>query len=58
MQMTGDPQADALSIRFSAAAIEQSDAVEAGIILDADVDGRRVAIAILDLRKRVALPCP
>jgi len=56
MKIKYDPQADAMYIRFSEIEIEHSDEVEAGIILDYDVDDRLVAIEILDLHKRVALP--
>ncbi|HXH13449.1 MAG TPA: DUF2283 domain-containing protein [Alphaproteobacteria bacterium] len=43
-------------IRLSEAEIEHSDEVEAGIILDYDIEDRLVAIEILDVRKRVAPP--
>ena len=56
MRITHDPQADAMYIRFSEVEIEHSDEVETGVIFDYDADDRVVAIEILDVRKRVALP--
>ena len=56
MKIKYDPQADAMYIRLSEAEIEHSEEVEPGIILDYTVEDHLVAIEILDVHKRVALP--
>lgn len=56
MRMRYDPQADALYLRLSDAAIEHSEEVEPGVILDYDEQERLVGIELLDVSKRVAPP--
>lgn len=54
MKTTYDPEADALYVRFAEAAIVESEEVSDGVVLDFDVEGRIVAIEVLDARKHLA----
>ena len=48
MKTTYDPEAHALYVRFAEAAIVESEEVSDGVVLDFDVEGRIVAIEVLD----------
>jgi uncharacterized protein YuzE len=48
MKVTYDEQANALYVRFTDAAIEASEEVRPGLIIDFDSDGRIVAFEMLD----------
>ena len=54
MRTRYDPEADALYMRLAEAPIVDSEEVRPGIVLDFDVDGRVVAIEILDVSEHVA----
>lgn len=56
MKVTYDPQVDAIRIRFSEAAIVESDEDKPGVILDYDKDGNVVAMEILDASERMSNP--
>ncbi len=56
MKVTYDPQVDAMRIRFSDAAVEESDEEKPGIILDYDKDGNVVALEVLDASKHMSDP--
>lgn len=53
MKASYDPEVDALSIRWSDTAIEESDEVESGVILDYDQDGNVLGVEILNASKRI-----
>lgn len=53
MKASYDPEVDALSIRWSDTAIEESDEVESGFILDYDQEGNVVGVEILDASTRI-----
>ena len=46
-----DPRADALYIRFREAAVDESDEVRAGVIMDYDRKGKPIGIEVLDASK-------
>lgn len=48
MKITYDSEADALYIRFRDGKIEESDEVSEGFIVDYDLDGKPIALEILD----------
>jgi uncharacterized protein YuzE len=48
VSMKYDPQVDVLRLRFNDAAIEESEQVEPGVILDFDEAGNIVGIELLD----------
>ncbi|WP_297106600.1 DUF2283 domain-containing protein [uncultured Devosia sp.] len=48
-----DPDADAAYIRFSAGAVEESEEVSPGIVLDFDKDGHIVGMEVLQARKQL-----
>ncbi len=54
MKATYDKDSDAFYVRFSNAAITESEEVRPGLILDFDVDGRIVSIELLDAHKQLA----
>ena len=54
MKATYDEQANALYVRFSDAAIEASEEVRPGLIIDFDAAGRIVAFEMLDARTQLA----
>jgi uncharacterized protein YuzE len=56
MKVKYDQEADVLRIRFSSAAIDESDEEKPGIILDYDRDGNIVGIEILNASKRMEDP--
>jgi uncharacterized protein YuzE len=53
MQANYDAEVDVLRIRWSEAAIEESDQDQPGIILDDDKDGNIVGVEILNASKRI-----
>ena len=54
MKTLYDPEADALYVRFADAEIVDSETVAPGIVLDFDIDGRIVALEVLDARRQLA----
>ena len=52
MKVHIDREADALSLRLSDAAVDESDEVAPGIILDYDIDDNVVGIEVLDVSLR------
>jgi uncharacterized protein YuzE len=54
MKATYDEQANALYVRFTNAAIEISEEVRPGLIIDFDADGRIVAFEMLDANTQLA----
>ena len=48
-----DPQVDVLRIRFGSTAIEESEQIEPGIIIDYDDQGNVVGVEILDASERI-----
>ena len=54
MKATYDEQANALYVRFTNAAIEASEEVRPGLIIDFDADGRIVAFEMLDANTQLA----
>lgn len=53
MKASYDPKADSLWIRWNTAAIEESDEVQPGVILDYDADGSVVGIEVLNASKKI-----
>jgi uncharacterized protein YuzE len=49
-----DAEADALYVRFAEAPVVESEEVRPGLILDFDVDGRIVAVEILDASEHLS----
>ncbi len=56
IQLTYDPQADALYIRLRHAKVDESDEVSAGVIVDYDRKGKPVGIEVLDASRFVGSP--
>jgi len=56
MKVKYDQEVDVLRIRFSSAAVDESDEEKPGIILDYDRDGNIVGIEILNASKRMEDP--
>jgi uncharacterized protein YuzE len=54
MKTLYDAESDALYVRFSDARIVESDQVSDGVVLDCDIEGRIVAIELLDASKHLA----
>jgi uncharacterized protein YuzE len=54
MKATYDEQANALYVRFTNAAIDASEEVRPGLIIDFDADGRIVAFEMLDANTQLA----
>jgi uncharacterized protein YuzE len=54
MKTIYDSSADALYVRFAEASVVESEEVADGVILDFDVEGRIVAIELLDASKHIA----
>ena len=54
MKATYDEKANALYVRFTNAAIEVSEEVRPGLIIDFDADGRIVAFEMLDANTQLA----
>ena len=52
MNLSYDPTVDALTLRLSAAPVEESDEVAPGVILDYDENGQVLGIEVLDVSKR------
>lgn len=53
LKLEYDPQANAAYIRFSSEAIQESEEVSAGIVLDYDAEGRIVGMEVLDAREHL-----
>jgi uncharacterized protein YuzE len=53
MRLHYDEQADALYLRLDDSPVEESDEVQAGIILDFNAAGQVVGVEILGLKERV-----
>jgi uncharacterized protein YuzE len=54
MKTSYDSIADALYVRFSDSSVVESEEVADGVVLDFDVEGRIVAIELLDASKHVS----
>ena len=54
MRSRYDRETDALCIRFAATAVEESEEVRPGIVLDLDAEGRVVGIEVLDASEHLA----
>jgi uncharacterized protein YuzE len=54
MKTIYDSESDALYVRFAEASVVESEEVADGVVLDFDVEGRIVAIELLDASKHVA----
>ncbi len=54
MRVRVDPDSDALYSRLSEVAIEESEEVSPGVILDFDADGRVVGVEFLGVRERMS----
>lgn len=52
--VTYDPEANAAYIRFSPEAVEESEEVSKGIVLDYDADGRIVGMEVMDARAHLS----
>jgi uncharacterized protein YuzE len=52
--VTYDPDADAAYIRFSPEAVQDSEEVSDGIVLDYDAEGRIVGMEVLDARAHLS----
>ena len=53
IQVSYDPQADAIYIRLRAAKVDESDEVSAGVVVDYDRKGKPVGIEVLDASRLV-----
>lgn len=53
MNLSYDPDADSLWIRWNESPIDESDEVEPGVILDYDADGVIVGIEVLNASKKI-----
>ncbi len=51
MDITHDPEADAVMIRLAAGEYDESEEVHPGVVLDFDKDGRVLAIEIIPASK-------
>lgn len=56
MKAIYDKETDTLTVVFREDAVEESDEVRPGVVLDYDRDGRLVAIELLDASKHVQDP--
>jgi len=56
MRFSYDPDADALYIRFNEGAIDETDEVFPGIMLDVDMEGNPVGLEILNASKKLGKP--
>lgn len=56
MKVNYDPEADALTITFREATVENSDEIAEGWIADYDADGNIVALEILDASEIITRP--
>jgi uncharacterized protein YuzE len=54
MRIKVDKESDALYLRLDESAIEESEEVQPGVILDFNSEGKMVGIKILELSTRVA----
>ena len=54
MKTVYDADSDALYVRFADASVIESEEVADGVVLDFDVEGRIVAIELLDASKHVS----
>jgi len=54
MRLKVDKESDALYLRLDEAAVEESEEVQPGIVLDYDAAGNVIGVEILNLSKRVA----
>ncbi|RWK77211.1 MAG: DUF2283 domain-containing protein [Mesorhizobium sp.] len=53
LKLEYDPEANAAYIRFSSEAIQESEEVSAGIVLDYDAEGHVVGMEVLDAREHL-----
>ncbi|SJM34911.1 DUF2283 domain-containing protein [Mesorhizobium delmotii] len=53
LKLEYDPEANAAYIRFSSEAIQESEEVSAGIVLDYDAEGHIVGMEVLDAREHL-----
>lgn len=53
LKLEYDPEANAAYIRFSSEAIQESEEVSAGIVLDYDAKGHIVGMEVLDAREHL-----
>ncbi|RWI11032.1 DUF2283 domain-containing protein [Mesorhizobium sp.] len=53
LKLEYDPEANAAYIRFSSEAIQESEEVSAGIVLDYDAEGHVVGMGVLDAREHL-----
>jgi uncharacterized protein YuzE len=58
MEISYDPEVDALSISWGTGPVAESDEVEPDVILDYDADGVVIGIEILDASKRIKYLTP
>ena len=56
MKVSYDSEVDVLRIRFTSAAIEESDEDKPGVILDYDKDGNVVGLEVLNASQRIENP--
>lgn len=54
MKVRYDPEVDALYLRFTEAAVVDSEEVRPGVVFDFDADGKIVAIEVLDAAEHMA----
>lgn len=53
LKLEYDPEANAAYIRFSSEAVQESEEVSAGIVLDYDAEGHIVGMEVLDAREHL-----
>lgn len=53
MKFSYDPEADSLWIRWNTVAIEESDEIEPGVVLDYDAEGIVVGVEVLNASKKI-----
>ena len=53
LRLIFDPETDAAYLRFSQAAVQESEEVSEGVVIDFDAEGRMVGIEVMQARKHL-----